>query len=43
MGFSRADSLLLSRVITHSVIFGFYLSRFDLFAITQLTSQSSIE
>jgi hypothetical protein len=38
-GFSRADSLLLCRVLTHSDIPGFYRRRFDLFAITPITSQ----
>lgn len=36
MGYSRADSLLLTRVITHSAILGYYLRRFDLFAINHL-------
>ncbi len=41
MGCSRIDSLLLFRVVTHLDILGFYLRQFDLFAITQLSSQSS--
>ena len=36
MGCSRADSLLLYRVVAHSDIPGFYLRRFDLFAITHI-------
>jgi len=45
MGFSRADSPLLPRVVTHSVILGFYQRRFDLFPL-DLESQlpeSSLE
>ena len=36
MGFSRTDSLLLLRVITHTDTPGFYRRRFDLFAINRL-------
>lgn len=42
MGYSRTGSLLLCRVFKHSVIIGFYQCRFDLFAIKQFASQSSI-
>ncbi len=36
MGFSRTDSLLFLRVITHTDTPGFYRRRFDLFAINRL-------
>jgi hypothetical protein len=42
MGYSRTGSLLLCRVFKHSDIVGFYQCRFDLFAIKQFASQSSI-
>ena len=35
MGFSRTDSLLLCRVITHADTPGVYRRRFDLFAINR--------
>ena len=36
MGFSRTDSLLLTRVVTHLDPRGFYRRRFNLFAINRL-------
>jgi len=41
MGFSRTDSLLFLRIITHTDTHGFYRCRFDLFAI-RFSSQESL-